>query len=442
MLELLIINASVVYLGYGLIAAAAGVIAALILLGLNYYGRLVPAWRLAYGAFLVVIVLATVWRIIAAMRANVLQLPEWDFLGFWLYSRAALAGLDVYAPGAVGGLAAAFHPTATFSREIIDTGFWYPPPTLLLFAPLGVMELRPAYAMWYGFNAFVIAADIVLSWWIFMPRDRTNLAATAALFLLLPGTLLTINAGQTNFLALGALLLFWVFRDSVAGGAWMAVATIVKPFLAILFVFSLLRRRIAVAAAGVAVLAALSLAAGAWFGWSNVASYFHPGRYAMLPAWVYTETTNQSLLATILRFRHGEQLASPPHDAVYTMLALLLFALTCVLMLRLNGSNGEWSLALSILLSLIVYPTSQMFYSIMLIAPLLLLWKHRSEVPYGTAIVAVVTCLAYALMRSEVFWATLLLWCLVAAVALAVAVRGEASPVRVRAVSAGGLAGG
>jgi hypothetical protein len=50
-----------------------------------------------------------------------------------------------------------------FSREVLDVGFPYPAPTMLLFAPLGWVELRTAALAWYALHFLALGVAIACS---------------------------------------------------------------------------------------------------------------------------------------------------------------------------------------------------------------------------------------------------------------------------------------
>lgn len=395
----------------------------LLLLALDAQGRLRPMRRaltlgLAAGflALLALFVARIVWF-------SVVNPPEWDFLGFWLNGRVAAAGLNYYDPALATQLAAPYHPSAEFQREILDVGFWYPPPSIFLFLPLGLMTLHTAAAVWYAAMIAVLGVNVFLLWRGFLPGTRTfGLVVTAALALGIFGTRSTFDFAQDNFLTLLALLLFWRGRDRFWGGIALAFGMLVKPFLGGLLLYLLLRRRwrpVVGAAAGLAASAVVTLAA---YGWAPFASYMDPAHYRRLPPWVYTEESNQSLLATVLRLSPGGAPVgpSPMTQPVFVGLAVLLTGVTAWGIWRSRESRDDWAVAAALLLALLIYPASQMFYCVLLLIPFLLVWSDRRVVPGGARAVALSVGVLYGLMDYRggrfVFVATLALW--VAAMAL------------------------
>ena len=132
-----------------------------------------------------------------------------------------------------------------------------------------------------------------------------------------------------------------------------------------------------------------------------------------MPGFVYSEMNNQSLLATILRMTdYNFNDRSPLTHPLYIIFGFILTGITCWLVFSLKDDYTDWALALILLLALIVYPSSQFFYSVLLIIPVLLLWVDREKLPIGVwGIVAFITVL-YVLISfgSHVFVANIILW--------------------------------
>jgi len=371
------------------------------LLGFHYYQKLSVRQRTALLGLILAVIILSDLNIAQIMKSNIAHPPEWDFLGFWLHGKVAAQGLNFYEPIYAQQLAQPFNPTWEFTHEILDVGFWYPPPTIFLFVPLGwVDDIHLAYGLWYVAQSVILILDIFLLWKIFLKKsDSIGLALSAALVLILFGTHSTIEYGQTNFVALLMLLLFWRDRDRHHGGLWLAVGIFTKPFLGGLLIYLLLRRHWHTLASTIVALSAISLLTISIFGPVTFFSYFKASHYAKLPDWVYTEMTNQSLLATILRLtKYDFSHTSPLMQPIFIALALLMTGITGWIIYCLDARHDDWALVLMLLLTLLLYPVSQMFYSVLLILPILLLWAYRQKVPGSIWSVVPLITLMYAIM--------------------------------------------
>ncbi|HYD50316.1 MAG TPA: hypothetical protein VEB21_18305, partial [Terriglobales bacterium] len=126
--------------------------APLLLVPLLWLGAERPLRRrleLAYRALVAVAVVGFGGLCLARTVANIRQPPEWDMLAFWLFGAAARQG-NFYDPSHLHAVAATL-PSAgivltdpLFVQDVLDVGFPYPPPTMLLFAGLGYLDPHSA----------------------------------------------------------------------------------------------------------------------------------------------------------------------------------------------------------------------------------------------------------------------------------------------------------
>jgi hypothetical protein len=210
--------------------------------------------------------------------------PFGDFFGFWTFGRFAQAhGGLIYDAGAL----------IPFQQKVLPGlrggyPFPYPPPFLLLLAPLALLPLGAAYIVWIGGTLAAYLAG-VLGW-------RGGLLPLVAL-VVVPTTLLDVISGQNGLLT--AALLAGGMRCLIAtpgtrpgrpaapvlAGVLLGMATY-KPQFALLLPAVLLATR-AWLTIGVACLTALLLAfiSSLAFGWS------------VWPDWVRGMAGYQALLA-------------------------------------------------------------------------------------------------------------------------------------------------
>jgi hypothetical protein len=422
-----LIVAAALLVALGLEDARALVTAVVVLgvfLGLQYRSRWPRPARAAFVVFLWLATLGFGLGIAGEIHDNLLDPPQWDFLGFWLHARTAVEGGNFYDPRAAAERASGMTVSKAFRREIIDTGFWYPPPSMFLFWPLGNFDLWPALVLWCLFHVGVFAADVLLLRRIFLPRGgATELAACTALLAASHGTLLTFHYAQTNLVALLALLLFWRRRHAFQGGIWAAAGLFVKPFLAVLALGLATGRRWRAMSGFLAAVAVLALASVLAFGPRTCADYLLAEGARDKPAWVYVESTNQSLLGWVLRTTEtrcsGMDCLGNP---LFAGTALAIAAITLLLGARLVRDHDEWTIALYLLFALLVYPVSQVFYSVMPVALLLLFWRDRDRQPGGAWTVALLAATVYALCAVDdgkvTFWAFAVHWAVTALVGL------------------------
>ena len=352
------------------------------LFALRHQDRL-GRWRVVLLGSLVAFTLLFGLNLVILMRLNIQRVPEWDFLAFWLHGQIAAQGANLYDPSNYERLAQPFHPGEEFVMEVVKPGFVYPPQTIWLMLPLGWFEIHKAYLFWYVINGLALAADIWLLWKLFLRESGiAGLLGSAFAVLLIPATMYTIQVGQTNFLVLLCLLLLWRDRERPRAGLWLALGLVVKPLFALYCLYPLLRRQgrtLAVLSGSLFVIAGLTVAK---FGLASCLGYFTDNPASRLPGYLYKDLTNQSLLATILRFTGKDYVGhSPVMDPVFLAIAAVLVGITGWCIVRRSQSSSEWPLALLVCMVLLVYPATLSHYSVVLIVPILLLCAQRYDLP-------------------------------------------------------------
>jgi hypothetical protein len=370
-----------------------------------------------WSSLLLGIVLGTILafglNIIRLMRWNVQLPPEWDFHLFWVFGRVASQGLNPYDQENLLRVAASLSPSSELLQELF---FFHSPPTLFLFLPLGWFDIRTAYLVWYCAQVIVLLVDLFLIWKLFL-KDAGMEGALFVLCLvvLLRSTFMTVAFGQTNFIVLLMVLLYWRDWKSARGGVWLALGIAVKPVLVFLVLFPALRRRWGTLAVAAVTGGFLLLVSAIAFGPAMVLSYFsHNPVVIDLPTYLYTEDMNQSLLATILRLSHTDPSGGSPYaNPVFWVTAALLVIVSCWMTLRLKEEDAPWGLSLILVLSLLIFPKTLEHYALLLIVPLAMLWSLRSQVPGGAAGSAAGIILVVALVNARapmVFVAMALAW--------------------------------
>ncbi|HKS75804.1 MAG TPA: glycosyltransferase family 87 protein [Terriglobales bacterium] len=398
------------------------------LLIFHYRERLPRIARLAVFACLALVIAAAGLQAIHLVEMRARTVPEWDVRVFWIYGQLMAKGENVYALEPYQKFYQELQPSRDFIEAVLQVGGEYPPPTMLLFRPLGYCTMPQAFLYWYIFLGLTVLVAIVLLRHTFLKRDGPwGLALILLLLFALGGTWETIRFGQTSFLTLIFLLLYWLDREHPRAGVWIVLGAIVKPYMAILLFDALWNKQwraaIWCAVTGVVMSAASLLLLGP----RTFISYFTldpPGR---VPRWVYMEWVNQSLLATILRLSHAPVAHSPAANPIFLMSVLVLFLTTAWLVVR-AGRETTLSLCLWLLLGLMIYPGTLAHYSVMLLPILLLLWQTREKIPLGvfgcTALVTVVIALVG--FHAEAFAAYFVTWIALAGLAITARPEGHA----------------
>lgn len=391
----------------------------ILLLGVHQRQKLPQRWKIVWLGLVLVTILYASTKLLLLMYTQVIALPEWDFRWFWIQGRVAAQGLNFVDPTHARQLAQSLDSTPEFISQL---DFPYLPPTIFLFAWLGWFDVQTAYLFWYGVHGIILLVDIFLLWRIFLARSRLiHLLLVAALMFSLPATYDTLKYGQTNFLVLLLLLLFWSNRQRWQGGIWLGLGLLTKPFLGLMLLYSLLHRHWRVMFSMTIVLVIASLLTIIVFGTAPFSSYFSPQLGTDRPDSVYVESVNQSLLATVLRLTHYDfSQTSPLTQPLFIALAIGLIGITVWLIHRLAHHGGDWALAMTLLTSLLLYPGTLTHYSVHLIISILLLWKYRNQSVFPVWSIIVFITLQYILTNYEygTFLAFLLSWLVVVRMAV------------------------
>ncbi len=388
----------------------------LVVFAFFYFKKRKQPWLTVVTVYLLMMIGVSLFGVGELIYQNYPQPWEWDFLSFWLNGRVGISGENFYNVSNYQALSLPYEPSEEFRTEIIDVGFWYPPFTMFLFLPLALFDLGGAYLFWQALNFLLLLGCVYELWRLFLREyGWLGFLAIAVLMLRLKPTELTFYYAQTNFFAMLFFLLFWRNRMKSQGGAWLALSVVVKPYLAFLYFYPLITKRWKTLIVGILSLGALLFFSIVAFGLDTFKSYLS-NPTPQVPGWIYTELTNQSLLATILRLTHqtGDRLSLL--NPWYLGISLLLVLVTAMVVFRQerDNNNDGWAALSMLFLALIIYPANQVFYSVFLIMPVVLLLKRVDRDKRGGVIIFFMASFIYLLsgFRSGayMFYANIFAW--------------------------------
>jgi hypothetical protein len=358
-----------------------------------------PWGRRLFYAFLVGSSLTLGRNLLKQAILTVREPPEYDLGAFWIYGRVAVTGGNYYLPEAMHQEGDRLGSSPVFTREVLDVGFLYPPPTMLLIAPLGLLNHSQAALAWQVVSISSLIAAALLLWRLFLPASGVpGLGAVAALLLSLPATLWNIQLTQTNLVVLFCLAAFWAMRDRPISGFFLALGTAVKPVVALIGLYLLLQRQWKAVAFAAGTYAGLALLALACFGWAPFLTYFVSNPVSRIAGWTVVGHNSVSLLATAFKLS-GEVVTAAPLQApwsnpLFLTLASMVLGTTLWLMYRLPRAAAalgeELSLALLIPAALLLYPNTLHHYTVVLVLPLLWIWTRASRLQIAPLAVAAI----------------------------------------------------
>jgi hypothetical protein len=345
----------------------------------------------------------------------------WDFLVFYLYGSVAIRGLDVYDPAnfelVFDQLSIPFEPKPGLRAQVLAVGFPYPPPTLLLFAWLGLLPFNAAQVLWY---LLVLAGGAIVIFLVVrhIPTDgrpsldRTLLAAT--LVMLLPAAPVNVSYGQTHWFGLAATLAALRAGPRLVSGVYAAVALLIKPFLLCVPAYLFLQRHWRSSAASIVTYAVFALLVIILWGFETTAADFSVNLADRMPVWVFSQGNNQSLLGTMLRLAQPltpletSPIVYPP----FLVSALVVLTSTAVLAVRLARTRDPLLLSLLLTCAILIYPGTHTAYSVFLIVPTVQLLERHPKVMRSPGLFASTIGTLYFLMgtASGYFLANLAAW--------------------------------
>ncbi len=346
--------------------------------GFRHYKQLTVFQRAAFLIAIAITAIRGCVRIGLTVAGNTQQPPFWDFLLFWVNGTMARRGLNFY-DSALAMQVAALHPDLAFDQIVFP--FLYPPPSVLWFVPLGWMDAHTAIAVWYGAQlACLVTSAVVLSLIFFGELLPIGLPLTTALLLLIRATYWNLEHAQTVFLLLLCLSLGLYDCNRTRGGVWLGLAMLVKPFAAVMMLYLIVFRKWRQLLASLVTVAAATLVTFLIWGTGVFASYAAI-RFSLLPRTSFTEMENQSLLAWILRITQA------PNNipGFYVLIAGMCFLVLAWRLLAARQTNELTGFVLALTWGILLYPASLRSYLVLLILPLLVLYRARLWIPAALA---------------------------------------------------------
>lgn len=367
--------------------------------GLVFRDRLSPCVRSVCVGFVLSGIIIMSALAIRSIASDVQHPRDWDFLDFWLTGKIAVSGQDIYSPANFAKMSQGIHYGDDFAREVIAVGSKYPPPTVLLFLPLGFLGLQEGVLFWHLLQVAALATAILLCIRLFF---RSPTAAEyvfgAGLFLAMPATRSVFWFAQTNFLLVLLIGAFWMDGNKVRAGLWLALGSVIKPIFFVLGGVLLVRRRWR--ALGLALLVLVFLAGLALLavGPASYHEYFTRNPSTRAPVSIYLESANQSLLSTVLRLEGRiPDVQRVLWDPFFLGLAFGLTFVTFVISVLLRTRKPELCIGLFAALGLLIYPGTLAHYSVLLIPALLYLCSDGTTLGLRAGTCCVIVTAIYGL---------------------------------------------
>jgi hypothetical protein len=341
-------------------------------------------WRqISFGRKVVIIGLnsASIVLVFRTILRTLTRPSEVDFLCYYLWGRLAGSGLPVYDPESsrlvLAGMDLPIIPTTMFIEHIVDVGPNHTPPALLFYRfVISDMPFGVAHAVWMSMIAVFFAICCFLLARSLAARQATFAALLVPVLALSPVTHQIFRFGQTNFLVMALITTAWLTLKRADCGVWLAVASIFKPFAALLGLHLVIRRNwlglFFAAGIGFSVL----FASGVVLGFEVIPQYLRADFAARTPFSSFTWSNNQSLLAVVLRTFDPEGAGGNPlAHPVFLSLAAILLIVTLTLGRVAREPQSRLAFLLVLCCALLIYPGTLDHYGFFLFLP----WLHICE---------------------------------------------------------------
>ena len=325
---------------------------------------------------------------------------DWDFTCFFLYGNVAAKGMNFYSPNDYYLLLKTIDiPIALnsgFIREVVDVGCPYPPPTLLLFSILGFFSYNTALMVWtIIINLFLIGSIALVKNIFFEKKGLDGIMISVILVLSFQSTLTTVFYSQILFLLLFFLLLFYKYRSSPWSGLFLAIAIFLKPFAVVLFFYLIIKREKKPIFFFIGSCLAICLVTALIFGFQPFMEYVLNNPNQRAPGTLFTESTNQSLLAELFRNLPGNKSLA---KIIYYVVSPSLVLLFGILIYLRRNQKDMFDLFFVILLSvaLIIYPSGQYNYPEVHLISIFILLNYLKRVDTSATLIFLFYLVSYA----------------------------------------------
>ena len=293
-----------------------------------------------------------------------------DFGKFYYSARYFLEGRDLYASSPATLILA----SALDGRQL---GNMNPPHFHLLILPLSFWGPQVALAGWTmaSFVSLALAVRVLIETWVGSDSRPGVWASSLLFFVAWVGTGSLIVTGQLSWLLLWPLTASWA---AMRQGRWLKAGVLVgllvsvKPFLALLFVYLVIRRRLDGLAAGLLALASAFLVGLAVFGYAAHMSWFR-ALGGIDWSWLVMNGSLLGFLSRLLSPCPGLIPLAEASWAIYPLWLLMAAGGVTATVLAAVQHRGDVDRVFPLLLvaSLLFSPLGWVYYAWFLIPPLL-----------------------------------------------------------------------
>ena len=368
------------------------------------------------GGILIFLIVYFIYRLFITY----LRIPQWDYLCFYLFGHIGTSGLNFYDPHAFfqvfNELNLHTRVDSSFIPEIVNVGFWYPPPSMFLYLPLGILDLYSGYYIWQTILILFLIADIclLLKYHLFKIHSTFNKSITSFLFIILlllfPGFISPIESSQTLTIFLFLLILLIRYLDNWKSGVFLVLLIVIKPLAAIFALYFLLFKKWKILFSSLMtglVIVAVSII---FFGYNSFLDFLISPPTNRIPITVLYESANQYLDAVLSRVQYRIS-GFVNYETIKTatlILSVIIVAITLYFSRLLFKKSHVLSFMIFLPMTLLIYPNTGFTYVLILIPVFLYLFNQK---PFeDNALNFVLLFILYSIGYYSLFLLDLVLW--------------------------------
>lgn len=327
-------------------------------------------------------------NLISHLIASFQTIPVWDFMCFYMFGKAGLSGSNFYDPALFSNIFTALNlkidGNAGFIAEIVNVGFWYPPPSMFLFLFLGLFKIGTSYIIWQSILFLFLIIDLVLLFKYYRlelndGNKNIYIFSLAGVILLFPGFISSFEISQTVFIFLFFLLLLINNLNNWKAGLFLALLIIIKPLAAVFALYFVIFKKWKIFTSFLltgSIIIGISIL---FFGFDSFLIFFKSPPTNRIPPEVFYEGTNQSLNAVLLRLqlKFFGYVDFKTIKIVAYSLSLFISLITIYCSFLISKSDSKLAFMIFLPMALLVYPNTLVSYTI-IVLPIILYFFNKN----------------------------------------------------------------
>lgn len=303
-------------------------------------------------------------------------IPQWDYLCFYIFGNVGISTSDFYNPVIFSKFYEELHlqsiTNSLFIQEIVEVGFWYPPPSMFLFLPLGLFDLKTGHIVWQTMitSFFLIDIFLLLRWYSDQTIKKENGITEfpiLLIILLFPNILASFFYSQIISIFLFFLILTIKNINNWKSGIYLTILVFIKPLAAIFMLYYLLFKKWKVIASAAIAFTIILILTTLLFGYDPLLNYIVSPPTDRIPDYIYFEASSLLGVLRNLHLNFLSELSINGIKMLYYLLSICLIILAFYASKQLSKVSTPMAFMIFIPLALMVYPVTYFNYCTLLL---------------------------------------------------------------------------